>query len=86
MPDDGETVPKKARRGFPWSVSPELRTWISRRGTAVQKQWLDLHDRSMPRGLRERLNPQAHRARLRAQGLEAWYVPDDDETNEEHST
>ncbi len=58
---------------FPDEVHPELRSFITNRGTAVQKEWLRLHDAAKPRGLRERLNPEAHRARLKREGLESWY-------------
>ena len=61
--------------GFPHYVSAELRRWIRDCGTQVQRQWLHNHDRSRPKGLRERLNPQAHRERLNDEGLGGWWTP-----------
>ena len=57
------------RQAFPNHISAELRLWIMRQGTQVQKEWLRLHDATRPRGLREKLRPEIHRARLEAQNL-----------------
>ena len=53
---------------FPHDVSPELRRWINARGTRVMKTWLELHDRSKPKGLRERLDRKTYEERLKREG------------------
>ena len=62
---------------FPHDVTPELRRWISACGTSVMKTWLELHDRSKPKGLRERLDRKAYEERLKREGLSAWAEPDE---------
>ena len=61
-------------RAFPNHINTDLREWIVRQGTQVQKEWLRLHDAARPSGLREKLKPEIHRARLEAEDLASYWM------------
>ena len=74
--DGGATDTAMGR--FPKDVSSDLRRWIERNGTRVQREWLRRHDQAQPQGLLEKIEPGHHFDRIHRLGIESYWYKDDD--------